>query len=217
MYSVYKHTTPSGKVYIGITSKNPEKRWLKGRGYANNSHFNKAIALYGWDNISHEILFNGLTKEQAEIEEIRLIKMYDSTNQDKGYNCTFGGESIGKHTEKVKIEQSRKMKERYAKGWVHPMKGKHFSKESKAKMSKSHKGKTLSDEHKLKIGQSCKGLLVGGLNPMATRVQCIETGEIFGSIKEAADSIRLTRAAVSRCVRGKCKTAGGYKWKYADS
>lgn len=28
MYSVYKHTSPSGKVYIGITKQKPVKRWL---------------------------------------------------------------------------------------------------------------------------------------------------------------------------------------------
>lgn len=33
MYSVYKYTAPNGKVYIGITGKDPEKRWLNGRGY----------------------------------------------------------------------------------------------------------------------------------------------------------------------------------------
>lgn len=32
MYSVYKHTAPNGKVYIGITGKDPEKRWLNGGG-----------------------------------------------------------------------------------------------------------------------------------------------------------------------------------------
>lgn len=32
-YTVYKHTSPSGKVYIGITKKKPEYRWNHGRGY----------------------------------------------------------------------------------------------------------------------------------------------------------------------------------------
>lgn len=26
-YSVYKHTAPNGKIYIGITSMKPENRW----------------------------------------------------------------------------------------------------------------------------------------------------------------------------------------------
>lgn len=30
MYTVYKHTTPSGKVYIGITGQKPERRWQNG-------------------------------------------------------------------------------------------------------------------------------------------------------------------------------------------
>ena len=32
-YSVYKHTFPNGKVYIGITKQNPLKRWRNGTGY----------------------------------------------------------------------------------------------------------------------------------------------------------------------------------------
>lgn len=27
MYCVYKHTSPNGKVYIGITKKKPNDRW----------------------------------------------------------------------------------------------------------------------------------------------------------------------------------------------
>lgn len=30
MWIVYKHTSPVGKVYIGITHQKPEKRWQKG-------------------------------------------------------------------------------------------------------------------------------------------------------------------------------------------
>lgn len=34
-YYLYRHTTPSGKVYIGITCQKPENRWNNGRGYFN--------------------------------------------------------------------------------------------------------------------------------------------------------------------------------------
>lgn len=215
MYSVYVHIAPNGKRYIGITGAIPEKRWLNGRGYQNNPHFRKAIEQYGWKNIKHEILQTGLTKEQAEQEEIRLIALYDTTNQEKGYNCTNGGESIGKHTNATKKIMSEKRHNQYASGeLVHPMYGRHFSEESKLKMSKAHKGKQLSKEHKKKIGASCKGLFLGGKNPMATKVKCVETGEVFDSIKQAADSVGLNRVAVSRCVRGLSHTAGGYKWQY---
>ena len=32
-YTVYKHTSPSGKVYIGITCRKPKYRWNNGKGY----------------------------------------------------------------------------------------------------------------------------------------------------------------------------------------
>ena len=32
-YIVYRHTSPSGKVYIGITSYKAEIRWNNGKGY----------------------------------------------------------------------------------------------------------------------------------------------------------------------------------------
>ena len=33
MWTVYKHTSPSNKVYIGITSREPKLRWDNGNGY----------------------------------------------------------------------------------------------------------------------------------------------------------------------------------------
>lgn len=216
MYSVYKHTTPNGKVYIGITGKEPEKRWMKGRGYQNNPHFSHAIKFYGWENIEHEILRTGLTRKEAEQLEVQLIAQYDSTNQDKGYNCTNGGETIGKHTLATRRLLSEIKTRQYATGEViHPMLGTHFSEESRAKMSKSHSGKTLSVEHKKKIGQSCKGLLCGNKNPMAKRVICVDTGVIFETVTEAAKSVGLTRQAIYRQIKGFSQTAGGYRWQYA--
>lgn len=98
MYCVYKHTCPNGKVYIGITSLEPEKRWNKGRGYSNNYHFFNAIIKYGWDNIDHSILHRDLPQSVAQSIEAQLIAQYHSNNPQYGYNCTVGGEiSVIKH------------------------------------------------------------------------------------------------------------------------
>lgn len=92
-YCVYKHTNISnGKVYIGITSQQPEKRWKNGYGYEGNEYFYRAIQKYGWDGFEHEIISDGLTKEQACSIEIELIEVYDSTNPEKGYNFSSGGD-----------------------------------------------------------------------------------------------------------------------------
>ena len=76
-YNVYKHTFPDGKIYIGV-STNPLKRWSNGHGYYFNVELDKAIKEVGWENIKHEILFDRLSKEEAEQKEIELNKIFSS-------------------------------------------------------------------------------------------------------------------------------------------
>lgn len=92
-YIVYKHTCPNGKVYIGITGKNPSVRWNNGNGYSQNTFFYRAIKKYGWQNIKHEILFDSLTKDEACKKEIELIAEYKSNQKEYGYNISSGGDS----------------------------------------------------------------------------------------------------------------------------
>lgn len=68
-YIVYKHTSP-----VGITKMNPIRRWANGLGYKKLFSFLLMQFLkYGWDNIRHEILYTGLTQEEAEYKEKELI------------------------------------------------------------------------------------------------------------------------------------------------
>lgn len=92
MYKVYKHTSPNGKVYIGITNQNPERRWGKnGRGYKENGYFYRAIEKHGWNNFKHEILADNLTEEEACNLEIKLIEEFNTTDRSCGYNRHSGG------------------------------------------------------------------------------------------------------------------------------
>ena len=92
-YTVYMHTVISnGKRYVGITRQDVKRRWgNNGSAYTKTQYFAKAIAKHGWDNIKHEILFTGLSKEEAETKEIEIIAQYDLTNHSKGYNIAKGG------------------------------------------------------------------------------------------------------------------------------
>lgn len=45
-----------------------------------------------------------------------------------------------------------------------------------------------------------------------TRILCIETGDIYKNQREAANVIGITPQAISHCITGKQKTAGGYHW-----
>lgn len=90
-YKVYKHTSPSGKVYIGITSKGEVSRWSNGMGYNKQPYFFKAIVKYGWINFKHEILFDNLSEENAYDIETKLIKEFKSSDINFGYNIHVGG------------------------------------------------------------------------------------------------------------------------------
>lgn len=105
-WTVYEHISPSGKVYVGITCQKPEKRWKGGSGYVRTDNhqplFANAILKYGWDNIEHNIVATGLTKEEADTIEQTLITKYKRIG--KSYNITDGGDGgLGtKHTEATK-------------------------------------------------------------------------------------------------------------------
>ena len=65
-WCVYTHTNNiNGKKYVGITCNKPERRWRNGKGYILQQFYN-AIQKYGWDNFTHEILFNNLTEKEAK-------------------------------------------------------------------------------------------------------------------------------------------------------
>ena len=89
-YCVYRHTSPDGKVYIGITRTEPERRWRGGFGYASNLYFRSDIMQFGWANFTHDILFSGLSKKSAELKEAELIAQYNSRNPENGYNVDSG-------------------------------------------------------------------------------------------------------------------------------
>jgi group I intron endonuclease len=98
-YTVYMHTSPSGKKYIGITCQDVAQRWKRGgTGYKECPYFWRAIVKYGWDNFQHEVLFTGLPEAEAKQCEKVLIASYKTHDSMLGYNMTDGGDgSCGYH------------------------------------------------------------------------------------------------------------------------
>ena len=121
-YLIYKHTNKiNGKIYIGQTTQDPERRWQNGiSAYQHNEHFINSIKKYGWESFEHEILLDNLTKEEMEYWEDYYIEYYDTRNPDKGYNINKGGQSspfteLWKNQDfrdKISKQQSELMKER---------------------------------------------------------------------------------------------------------
>ena len=51
---------------------------------------------------------------------------------------------------------------------------------------------------------------------LGKRVCCIETGIIYESLSEAARQTKIDKSSISKCCRGKRKTAGGFHWEFVD-
>lgn len=91
-YVVYRHTSPEGKVYIGITAQaKPEYRWgPDGSGYKSNAMFWYDIQRLGWNNFKHEILYENLPEHHALHIESALIHEHHATKPEYGYNQDAG-------------------------------------------------------------------------------------------------------------------------------
>lgn len=225
-WTVYKHTSPNGKVYIGITSRKPKVRWANGLGYMGNDYFFKAIQKYGWDNFKHEILFEKLTKEEAEAKEIELITQFNSTDRKCGYNISSGGNAptSGLHWKRPKegilsgekhpmfgkhlTDYQKKHLSECNSGEKHPQYGTHRSEETKSKIAKAQHGKIISEEQRRQISETLKG----HIPPNRKAVICIETGEIFESCECAKKEKQIS--SLYKALQDQSKTAGGYHWQY---
>ena len=205
-YYVYKHTNKTnGKVYIGITSQKQNRRWQNGKGYKDNFHFNRAINKYGWDGFDHLVLVRGLTKDEAKWLEIQLIAAYDSTNREKGYNISKGGDIV---SDESRQKISKTLKGKYV-GENNPWYGKHHTEEARKKMSESHKGKSLSEETKRKLSKIHSRTVI-----------CLTTKQIFYGTKEAETTTGAHKTHIGAACNGKRKSAGKLpdgtplKWAY---
>lgn len=94
-------------------------------------------------------------------------------------------------------------------------KGNKFTLEQLQHMSESHKGK-FNGENNPMYGKHCsehcksilKEKLSGSNNPYAHKVKCIETNEIFNTVKSASEWCHIGHADIAAYIRGKQKSAG---------
>ncbi|MBR5879014.1 MAG: GIY-YIG nuclease family protein [Akkermansia sp.] len=191
-YSLYRHTAPTGKVYIGITSQNPVTRWANGRGYQHNQHFNRAIQKYGWDSFRHEVLLSGLTQEEAEEKERELIAKHKANNPAFGFNVLAGGDA----REGLPGELNG-MYDVHLFGEANGMFGRTHSTETREKISRARTGTVMSDEQKARLSQ----LFRGAGNPMAGVQRCGEANPFHGKHHTQETRDKISKARLGKFAR----------------
>ena len=136
-----------------------------------------AINKYGWGNIEHKIVADGVSSDVAYLIEAELIAKYQANNPLFGYNKSIGGKcgSLGcKRSEEYKKKVSEGLKRAY-----------------------KHGNKTAGQKAILQYAKN--GELINS----------------YSSKREASKATGIDERNIGRCCYGRCKSAGGYIWKYA--
>ena len=240
VYCVYIHTSPSNKNYVGITSQEPKKRWRNGSGYRHSPVFNLAIKKYGWKNFCHDVVAVGLSKEEAERLEVKLIAELKSNNCKYGYNVESGGNLAGKHSEETKRKISNTLKGHAVsletreklrishigkKGFTpsaehlekikEANRKREWTEETRMRLSISHKCKRLSLKTRRLISENRRGIPNISLRkPIAKFDKNGVEIDRFCSITIAEEKTGISKSNISNVLKNKRKTAGGYYWQY---
>lgn len=189
-YTVYMHILPNNKIYIGMTCKKPIYRWNNGNGYFSNKELTKSIKEYGWENVKHEILYENLTKEEAEQKEIELIARYKANNRKYGYNIENGGMHKGKTSYITRKKQSR-----------------------------ARLGKKVLETTKKKISNTLKGTRHGTpllkMKPIDVYDMNNNFVKHYDCMTDCQNETGIRKQYISLCCQGKKESSNGYKFKYS--
>lgn len=183
MAIVYKHIRKdNGEIfYIGIGKTKRRITSDSGR----NKYWHNIVNKVGYD---WEIIKSNITWKEACIIEQELIKKYGRKDLGEGnlVNMTEGGEGFtSNHTDMTKLIMSEKKT-----GKNHWIYGKHHTKESKNKISKSHLGKVVSEESKEKNKQSHMGKKVS--EKTKKKMSKSHLGKVVGEETKKKISLALT-------------------------
>lgn len=194
-YNEEYHKTDKGKCYVGCTVCD---RWLV------LSNFVEDVRLI--DGYDEERFLNG---ELVLDKDIKSRKRNKKNKQYIMVECLLTTQAentkeANRAREYHELSEETKQKISEAKqGENNPMYGKHHTDESKQKISEAKKGKFGSEHPKSRrIAQYDKVTL--------------ELIKIWDSMHDVERELGIDPSSISRCCKGKQKSAGGCIWKYLE-
>lgn len=198
---IYKITSPSGRIYIG-QSKDVNYRWyksykvlskVKGQPKIYNS-----LKKYGWEAHKFEILEECLVERLHE----REIWWKEQILEEVGWGGVLFCKIKDPQT-KIPSGYTLEVREKISKA----LKGRILSEDTKNKISISNSNKKRTKEHICKLNETRK---------ISIYQIDIKTNEIineFSSMKEAGRFLGNNANGITEVIKGRSKTAYGFKWK----
>lgn len=231
---VYKiENIVNGKMYIG-QSRDINDRWRHHiRSLNNNTHHNchlqKAWNKYGEESFLFSVI-EYCEESTLSDREMYYILQFQTTNRKYGYNLTFGGEG-GIPTDEVRTKKSKSLSGKnnpmFGKyGELNPVYGTKKTAEQIQRMMDSRWTEDKRRDNSIRVmgeGNPMFGKC-GVQNPMSHAVICVETGELFESLKLAAKWCNIKNSPmIGQVCLGRRKSAGKHPitgeklhWKYAE-
>lgn len=220
----------NNKIYVG-QSINIEKRWRQHkRELRNNIHENKKLQnawnKYGEENFEFSIACECEEKQLNTLEQYYVFSL-ESYLSKGGYNISLGGDGlfvkginnkmnksvycIETKTEYFSIAEASRQTGIRETSILQCCKGnyKYAGKEGKQKFHWMYyedfleKGEIIDNTPRKKIEKG-------------HQVICLETCEVFESLKVAGEKYNIDGSNIGACCRGKRTTAGEYHWMYYE-
>ena len=196
-------------IHIEHRQKEHKNEMLSNRS---NNKFYNALRKYGWENFSFQIL-EECSPEELNSKEVYWIKYYDSYLN--GYNSTPGGQEKYFNPQLIydawdeglaTSEIANKLNLGVSCVRQNLANYKNYS------IHEAHiRGGRLANRTRLKNKQNSL------INQQINIIQQYDLNNIlikeWPSAKEVQRQLGINAASIGKCINGKRKTAGGYKWK----
>lgn len=191
-YYVYKWFIKNTRetIYIG---KGRKYRYKKVGLHSRNKYF---LDMYNSHDCDVIILARDMSEEEAFSLEKDLIFYYRHFTKDRLTNICDGGEGVSGHhwSNEQKHEISCRVANDKNPNYKH-----YWTDEMKAAAS-----------NRVKLS----GRYCGSKNPRATKIKCVETGEIYNTMKDAAKHLGLkSQASITLAIKNENRTARGMHFK----
>ena len=214
----------NGKKYLGKDSKNRESYLGSGK------YLKAAIKKYGKNNFEKEIIEYCSNLDELNNREVFWLKKLQCKSDDNFYNiidtitpCRQGKPLSKEHRDKIRRSSIGKKHTQQTRELLSDIQKERLSKKdcshselTKIKISSALKGKSFSDTHKKALSAVRKGV-PRTYNRKAIKKLDKTTGQVLKRYEMIIDTRNdgYNPHAIQAVLSGKCKTSGGFGWRYA--